>query len=136
MQTNFLLYGIPYVDANDIKALKYLIKNGAKANIQDCDGCSPLHKAVLDGKREFCKVLLEYGANINLPDKISKTPLDYDYTHKNNLILTPILKGKERNQAIALGSLSIIITTAIIVPAIIFLYLLYNSSCSYVFWSA
>ena len=53
----------------------HLIKNGADVNVQDTDGFTPLHFAVVQGQVKVVKCLLEYGANIKSKGKTEFTPL-------------------------------------------------------------
>ncbi|EKX47651.1 hypothetical protein GUITHDRAFT_69405, partial [Guillardia theta CCMP2712] len=51
--------------------LEFLLKHGAKVNIQDSNGKSPLHSA----GHEACKMLVERKARLNVRDKAGWTPL-------------------------------------------------------------
>ena len=48
---------------NDL--IKLMIDNGADVNRCDCHGVSPYYEALLSGKIDTCKLLLEYGADIS-----------------------------------------------------------------------
>jgi serine/threonine-protein phosphatase 6 regulatory ankyrin repeat subunit B len=55
---------ISFIDSNDVKIIKYLIEQGAYINETDDYGWSPLHTAVLSGRLDIVKLLLDKGANI------------------------------------------------------------------------
>ena len=57
-------------------AIRALIEAGAEVNATNTDGMTPLHRATLRGDPETITVLLELGANPNLPDHLQNdTPL-------------------------------------------------------------
>eukprot|EP00960_Hanusia_phi_P000503 13751-Hanusia_phi.AAC.2 len=41
----------------------FLLKNGAKVNLQDCKGCTALHYAAYNGAVDAAKILLRYKAS-------------------------------------------------------------------------
>ncbi|QGQ24265.1 hypothetical protein F1728_16925 [Gimesia benthica] len=49
--------------------LKAMIKRGARLNVQDSEGETPLHWAVSEPNAESVKLLIEAGANLNIKDK-------------------------------------------------------------------
>jgi len=53
---------------NSFTTIKYLIEQGAKVNIQDSSGLSPLAVAACNGPLQNVKYLIDMGANINLLD--------------------------------------------------------------------
>jgi len=62
-----------------VEKIKFILQNGGrdKINSFDGDGYAPLHRAVQFGNLNVVKLLVEYGANINLAqDEELKTPLD------------------------------------------------------------
>ena len=57
--------------------IKLFISRGHSINYQDSLGTSALHKAVLSGKTQLVKDLLENGADPNLKNYLGQTPLFY-----------------------------------------------------------
>jgi uncharacterized protein len=58
--------------------LELLLNFGAEINCQAIDGLSPLFRAMQPGKNsDLLKVLIEHGANSNLPDYSGATVFDY-----------------------------------------------------------
>jgi ankyrin repeat protein len=53
-----------------------LLKNGAKANVVNQDGSTPLHEAVMVGYGRVVKDLIEQGAKVNAVNRDGETPLD------------------------------------------------------------
>ena len=76
---------IKAIESNNIKKVKeYLDLNILNLNILNTNGISPLHIAVIHGNLEVINLLLEKGANPNLPSLTKKqTPLHYAYIFKN-----------------------------------------------------
>ena len=57
-------------------AMKFLLRKGADPNIHStADGSTPLHSAARAGSIECVEVLLEYGADISVKNKIGQTPV-------------------------------------------------------------
>src|SRR5690242_14548375 len=57
----------PFVDPDTIvKQIKYLVKNGANINALDSNNKTPLHWACLMREPKYVKVLIDYGAKLNL----------------------------------------------------------------------
>ena len=54
--------------------LKAMLKKGAKVNVQDSTGDTPLHFAVMVNKPESVHLLLKAGADPNIKDKEGRTP--------------------------------------------------------------
>ena len=65
------------IDTNT-KSFEALIIKGAKVDLPDKDGTTPLHQASYDGNVNLVKFLLEYGkANIDLADNDGNTALHH-----------------------------------------------------------
>lgn len=62
-------------------------------DLKDIYGNSPLHLACEEDRVEESKLLVKHGADINVPNKESKTPLDYC-----SFSLAKILKNLESAQ--------------------------------------
>uniref|UniRef100_A0AAT9UPI9 Ankyrin repeat containing protein n=1 Tax=Apapanepox virus TaxID=3049969 RepID=A0AAT9UPI9_9POXV len=62
--------------SNDLKMISLLLNIGFDVNGKYYNSSSLLHLAVIFGKPETVKVLLEYGANPNITDKYGTTPLE------------------------------------------------------------
>ena len=78
--------------AEDSQILKSLLENGAEIDAKDDVGCTALHYAVLTNDLEKAKLLIERGANPNLPNKIKDTALKL----AKNKEMRSILRGKNR----------------------------------------
>ena len=63
------------------RVLDAMIKRGAKINVADTSGSTPLHWAVLDCNVESVKLLLEAGANAAAKDKEGRSPADWCKTY-------------------------------------------------------
>lgn len=50
--------------------VSYLLKKGAKLDVRDTKGISPLHKAIANGHEETVKVLVESGINCEQQDEL------------------------------------------------------------------
>ena len=53
----------------------FLLDHGARVNVFDARGKTPLHIAALTGRDKVARLLLEAGANVNARDKEGRTPL-------------------------------------------------------------
>ncbi len=58
------------------KIIEALLKNGAKTNIHDQNGITPLHIAATGKSSQHVKLLLDYGASINAKTTTNKKPID------------------------------------------------------------
>ena len=52
-----------------------LLDHNTDINIQDKDGCTPLHWCAIGGNENLCRLLLEHNADVNIQDKYGSTPL-------------------------------------------------------------
>ena len=62
---------------NDIKAVQWLLANGADVNVKENDGFTPLHSAADENASEAAVVLLANGAEVNAKDNDGWTPLHW-----------------------------------------------------------
>jgi hypothetical protein len=58
------------------RVYRLLHEHGADPNVPD-DGVTALHRASRDGRIERVRLLVEYGASVEVQDEEGKTPLDY-----------------------------------------------------------
>lgn len=65
---------IELTTARNIHELKSMLDSGVNPNSTDCNDRSALHVAVDLGCEDIIKVLLDAGANFNLPDRWGITP--------------------------------------------------------------
>ena len=61
----------------DPAACARLLRQGAKVNARDEDGCTPLLWAVLAAKHEAVKLFLDAGAEVNCKNHDGETPLHW-----------------------------------------------------------
>ena len=73
------------VQENNIIIARILLENGAKVDIQESYGNTPLSNAVFNcnGDGEMIKLLLSYGADKNLKNNYGVSPLDLADTIAN-----------------------------------------------------
>ncbi len=70
-----------------------LKKNGNSIDMQDENGNSPLHTAILNGDNEYAKCLINQGANLNVKNKLDLSPLHLT-TFLNNYYISDYLMVK------------------------------------------
>lgn len=63
---------------------------GADVNSQTANNITPLHKAIISGNVEICRILIKAGADVNARDVYNNTPLYYAVLY-NNKDLTILL---------------------------------------------
>jgi len=67
-----------YKETKNKNIAKLLLQNGANPEVcENSYGCTPLHYAAGTGDVEFCKMLLNYGANVATYDFYNYTCVDY-----------------------------------------------------------
>lgn len=74
-------YPYPYpaeldLPRNRLEIVSFLIASGAKVNVKNSNGWTPLHIAVLKNRQNIDRLLLEHGAEIDVQDNYRNTPLD------------------------------------------------------------
>ena len=63
------------VKNSNLKAIKLLIKHGAKVNSKNESNVTPLHSAAMKTNIEIVEILIKNGAKINVQDKNGYTPM-------------------------------------------------------------
>ena len=76
---------------------KLLITNGAKVNIKNKRGETPLHMTTLNDDVEFTKLLIENGANVNVKDNEGETPLHGNPFKETDLVKLLVENGANVN---------------------------------------
>ena len=61
----------------NIETIKHHLANGTDVNVQDFDGCTPLHWAAMEGHKKIAELLIANGADVNLKNMDGNTPLQY-----------------------------------------------------------
>jgi|GEM_PF-1170031 len=77
--------------AGQIKAVRLLLKHGAKPNLRDSYGRVPLVSAAYYGYAGIAAALIEAGANVNLADHYGVTPLDFACQAKHPSAMVALL---------------------------------------------
>lgn len=82
----------------DIEQIQRLIEEGLNVNLADENGCTLVHLAAFNNKKEIVEFLFEKGANINAVDKEQRTPLHYAVSEGHEEIVKFLLeKGANIN---------------------------------------
>lgn len=68
---------------NDVALAKVLIENGAKINVQDSQGNTPLYHAVMNKNSKMIKLLLENGADMYIQNKKGDSPARFILSKKS-----------------------------------------------------
>ena len=72
-----IYYLLDSSDGSETEILLILIKSGAKINISDKYGITPLHLLSFKGQDEYMSILLQNNVDINAYDKFNRIPLNY-----------------------------------------------------------
>ncbi|KAK8137238.1 ankyrin [Apiospora sp. TS-2023a] len=64
-------------DQGEMGPLYMLLVRGAKVNVKDAEGRTPLHIAVMNGRLQAAKALVVFGADHRIADKQKRTAQDY-----------------------------------------------------------
>lgn len=86
------------------ETIQFYIEQGVPVNAQDCYGMTPLHYAMRVQNVEAAKLLLEAGANPNIPDEKKLTPLAYINGVPERLDLLQLMLDKGGDVNIDTGS--------------------------------
>ena len=76
--------------------VQLLLYRGAKPNMTDEYGMTPIHWAAWRGHKDVVQVLLNIGAEPNMVDTYGETPLSYAI-HSNHMDIVNILTEKEKS---------------------------------------
>ncbi|MEQ2204432.1 hypothetical protein XENOCAPTIV_013130, partial [Xenoophorus captivus] len=76
----------------DISCISELLEHGAKPNILNKAGMSPLHQACSLGNEELVDLLLRYGGNVNKQSKAGENCLFLFLDHRPNMRNNSLLK--------------------------------------------
>ncbi|KAM6478456.1 ankyrin repeat-containing domain protein [Trichoderma sp. SZMC 28011] len=71
---------------------KLPLRKGAKIDLQDSYGRTPLTYAIWNGDVALVKLLLKAGANVHLKDRLGKTPLFYAFCNSDRKIIDLFVK--------------------------------------------
>lgn len=80
------------VDAGDVKALHFLLEEGADASLLE-NGTTALHKAVLLGRLPILECLLRHGVSANITDEKGCSPLHWACLHGQLAMCNRLLKA-------------------------------------------
>ena len=72
-----IYYLLDSSDGSETEILQILIKSGAKINISDKYGITPLHLVSFKGQDEYMSIFLQNNVDINAYDKFNRIPLNY-----------------------------------------------------------
>ena len=76
-----------------------LLESGAKTDMTDPSGNTPLHLAVMKGHADVVKILLDHESNIHAKNSQGQTPLtlasDHDFTDVIDLLVEKLCKSVE-----------------------------------------
>ena len=85
---------------DDENRCRWLLEHNADANIQDNNGYTPLHRAVMNGAVNLIGLLLEHKADVNIQDKYGLIPLHLSvrFSHEDcNKIIDLLLQYGVQN---------------------------------------
>lgn len=82
--------------AGSVPAIQFLLAHGAKVDLRNSEGETPLHEAAFFAHPEAINALLDAGADINLPTG------DYDFTALHNVLKYKHMVTTQQIQTITL----------------------------------
>lgn len=91
--------------------VKLLLRHGAKPNIRDKNGSTPLILAAIRGWTAITKELLGYGAERNVRDVLDKSPLLYA-TEKDHRAVFELLRQRDVAMRYEIDSSSTLLSLA------------------------
>ena len=65
------------------EVVRYLLEQGADRDKAVRDGATPLHYAAEYGRLKIAKLLMVYGADLNVRDRLDRLPIDMRIPHLN-----------------------------------------------------
>lgn len=68
-----------------------LLRTGAAINTQNLEGWTPLHSAAINHSPSCMKVLLRYNGNLNIRDKLYRSPIHYAVTESASRVNLDVL---------------------------------------------
>eukprot|EP00698_Gefionella_okellyi_P011806 TRINITY_DN3136_c0_g4_i4.p1 TRINITY_DN3136_c0_g4~~TRINITY_DN3136_c0_g4_i4.p1 ORF type:complete len:572 (+),score=101.65 TRINITY_DN3136_c0_g4_i4:93-1808(+) len=71
-----------------------LLQSGAKPNVQNFAGSTPVHLAVCEHNIPALKLLLHYGGDVNIADRTDRTPMDLCESAELQSICEPYKRAK------------------------------------------
>ncbi|BFZ23627.1 hypothetical protein BsWGS_26666 [Bradybaena similaris] len=81
----------------NVHAVLEALMSGISPNVIGLFKWSPVHEAANNGERDILKLLVDYGGDVNLPDKLhGNTPLHYAAREDNSACVTVLLKAGAR----------------------------------------
>ena len=97
------------IQQNDTIALKQFLKNGTNPNYTDTDGLTPLLYTAGMGLRTCARILIKYGADINMPDiNYGTTPLMFAAKYKQlEMCIFLVENGAEINKSDKEGNIAL-----------------------------
>lgn len=75
-----------------VEVARVLLEHGAKVNLEDKKGRTPLHRAAVNGTVELMHVLLEHGANAGAEDGEGRSPLHLAVHYRSVEIVRVLLE--------------------------------------------
>jgi len=83
------------IDAGHTAIVKHLLAAGARLDIADVFGTTPLITAVFTGKPEIAKVLIQSGCNVDesMPNDCKFTPLRASLRHPPHITMMLVIAG-------------------------------------------
>lgn len=91
------------VNLNQKQSVVALLDDGADINAADTTaGNTPLHHAILQGSTQLIRVLLERNAQLSIPNKEGKTPIDLARNAANKEIFRLMREAAPQKEAAAL----------------------------------